>query len=1003
MIRIYIGPNLLVVKESESSYRYRSLMNKTTLVLKFSLSDYVDIAVGATCDYQNETYTLLTPPTIKKIGERNIEYTLNMGNDEEHLSRYKLRNNEDGRLKWSMTARPHEFIRQIVLNLNNRDGSDVWSVGDCLESVEKTIEFNHTSLLDALSSVAEEFETEWEIKGHTINLRKVEYFKEEPLPLSYGRGNGFVSGVGRTSSTDKSPVTTLYVQGGDRNIDRSKYHSEYLLLPKSKEYEYGGRVYESSADGLSVRRKGLDTQFENEDSLELEDIYPSRVGEVTAVEVISAQTNLIDIIDSTIPESLNYNNYIIGGESMTIIFQSGMLAGREFDLKYKHNERRFEIVPDEFDGQIMPSTTFTPAVGDKYAIFGCMLPNEYICDDATKTGASWDMMKEACRYLYENEDQKFTFTGELQGIWAKENWLKVGGKLVVGGYVRFSDNQFAKDGVDIRIVGIKDYLFNPYSPVIELSNEVTTPSFSSYINKVNRQEVVIEDSVTESKSFTKRRYHDTQQTINALSEALSALSGFSEGINPLFVQTMSLLTGDESLQFVFLDAKEGNVISYEPQYNATERRLNCVRTFLRHQTLGIDSISATHDTSEMSVWEMESYVSPPLVETDKRYYLYAQCPTDTSEKGVFLLSESAIGMRDVEGYYHFLVGILNSEVEGSRSYVSLYGFTEILPARVTTDRIVSTDGRSFLDLLGNRMRIGNESNYIDWNNEAEQTLTLINASIKDSLNVDGAALLAGFKFTNDRISSTSETSTGVSAFYLNGKTGTIVIQCTNSGDDGYSKLGEGASTIQLNAYTGNVEARNGKGFARINANGVFSNNAATKANVKTSGNKGTDFGGYASIVAMGEGEVRSGDLTNNGFCAGVFGTAANLGNTPSYGGYFEDLFCAGLNLRVKTYDDTNVDAYYHSLDWEDSQVLSLNNTGQMKIYLPLPSLYIGRIIFIKQVGRGTARIGKFGYSMRIGSTDLDYIDLTEGQEIKCTYARFAINGTMTDVWLITRF
>ena len=422
-----------VIHESESSYRYRSLMNKTSLQLKFSLPEYIEFPVGTTCEFQGETFSLLAPPTIKKNGERDIEFTLDMGNDEEHLSRYKLRNNEDGRLKWSMTAKPEEFIRQIVLNLNRRDGEGVWSVGTCLEATEKTIEFNHSYLLDALQSIAEEFETEWEIVDHTISLHKVEYFKDSPVALSYGKGNGFVSGLGRSSSADTPPVEILYVQGGEQNIDASKYGSRFLLLPKAQELVYEGKRYVASSDGLSVQRADKEPRYHNEDSLELEDIYPKRVGSVTAVEVESEEKNFYDILDSEIPENLDYNKYIIEGEDMTFIFQSGMLAGREFEVKYKHKERRFQLVPQEFDGVMMPSETFKPQVGDTYAIFGIMLPDEYVCDNENKQGASWEMFREACRYLHENEEQKFTFTGTLQGLWAKKNWLAVGGKLKVGG------------------------------------------------------------------------------------------------------------------------------------------------------------------------------------------------------------------------------------------------------------------------------------------------------------------------------------------------------------------------------------------------------------------------------------------------------------------------------------------------------------------------------------------------------------------------------------------
>ena len=105
-----------------------------------------------------------------------------------------------------------------------------------------------------------------------------------------------------------------------------------------------------------------------------------------------------------------------------------------------------------------PNTSGTP---DTYAIFGITLPQSYICDNEAKEGASWDMFREAAKHLYENEDQKFTFTGTLQSLYAKRNWANIGGKLIVGGYIHFSDAQCTQDGVYIRIVGITDFLTSP--------------------------------------------------------------------------------------------------------------------------------------------------------------------------------------------------------------------------------------------------------------------------------------------------------------------------------------------------------------------------------------------------------------------------------------------------------------------------------------------------------------------------------------------------------------
>ena len=482
------------------------------------------------------------------------------------------------------------------------------------------------------------------------------------------------------------------------------------MLPKSQTLKYDGtyfegedgfieansRTYVSDAEGYSIRRQDKPIRYNNEDSLDCSEIYPSRVGKVTKVEVIDEEKNFYDIIDNTIPDNLNYNDYLIEGENMTIIFQSGMLAGddKAFELKYNHAERRFEIVPQEIDGITMPGGSFVPEVNDTYAIFGCMLPDSYICDNATKTGASWEMFREAARYLYEHEDQRFTFTGELQGMWAKRNWLKIGGKLVVGGYVLFSDSQFAPDGISIRITGIKEYLTSPYSPTIELSNDVTGKSLSSTINELENENVIVDENQKKIILFTKRRFRDSLETIDMLEQAL--LDNFTNSINPIAVQTMAMLAGDESLQFRFVD-ENAKPVKYNITYNNDTKQLTCPSGIIQHMTLGIDNISSAHADYEYLHWGMPSFVSPVLDNGNVKYYLYAKVPVD-GVLGEFVLSPTAIGLDSISGYYHLLVGILNSEYDGERSFATLYGFTEILPGRITTDRIVSPDGKTYFDL-----------------------------------------------------------------------------------------------------------------------------------------------------------------------------------------------------------------------------------------------------------------------------------------------------------------
>ena len=759
MLTLHFNNTTLDVQESDSSYRYRSLMSKPQLVLKFSLSEFVEIPVGAWCEYQGVKYKLGSPENIKKNGTRNIEYTLTLGTLEDNMSLYKMRNPVDKRLKWSMCAKPHELVEAIVWNLNQRDGAGVWKVGECLDAAEQTVEFNHTYVDAALQDVANKFETEWEINDYTISLHKVEYFKDDPLPLAYGKGNGFEPGVGRTTQSDELPIKRLYVQGGDRNIDRSKYGSAELLLPKSQTLVYEGRIYQSDAEGYSIERIDKVSDAVKEDSLDCSEIYPSRVGTVSAVECIDAGKNFYDIIDNSIPAELNFNDYVIEGETATIIFQKGMLAGddKQFEFKYNHSERRFELVPQEIDGVTMPNETFSPAVGDTYAIFGIMLPDSYICNNTDKTGASWDMFREAARKLYENEDPKFTFTGTLQGLWAKKNWLRVGGRLKVGGYVLFTDEQFVPDGIAIRITGIKEYLTSPYAPVLEISNSVSGKSVSSQLREIGQNEVATDNSIRNAVSYTKRRFRDVRETMAMLEDSM--LDNFTNSINPLTVQTMMMLVGDESLQFRFVASKTDlTAVGDGITYDNTAKQLHIPHGFIQHMTLGIGTISSSHADSEYKVWEMNEYLSPYLDNGAKKYYLYAKVSrTDTTVKGDFLLSDRAIKMTDVAGYYHLLVGILNSEYDGERSYVSLYGFSEILPGRITTDKIVSSDGKTYFDLLlgeigGNIKFIASDGSLKDVADLERTDLDYLKEAFKDATTeIDGGVALSGFVGVRDAL------------------------------------------------------------------------------------------------------------------------------------------------------------------------------------------------------------------------------------------------------------
>lgn len=726
-----LGYKVLDIEVDDNSYRHRVIMGEHSLTLYYSLPEHVELPVGSYCEFQGETFTLERPEAFKMKHSRYFEYTVTMEAPEAKAKIWKFRNTVDGRLKFSLTAKPVEHLQMFVDNMNRRDKG--WTVGDCIDGVEQCINYDHAFCLDALKQQASEFKTEYEFKGKRVSLKKVEYNKTYPLPLSYGRGNGFKSGVGRTNTGEQPPVEILYVQGGTDNLDPSKYGASELRLPKSQQLGFDGehfdtedgfnqdssRLYITDEDGLSIRRYDKQLASLAEDSLDCSSISPKRVGEVSKVITVDAETNFYDFTDTTIPETLNFEDCLIEGETMTVIFQTGMLAGREFEVKYYHEAktvrgvkkeaRRFELVPQEIDGQTMPNETFKPREGDTYAVFNCMMPDAYICDNKTKTGASWDMFREAVKYLFDNEDTKLTFTGELDGIWAKKDWLNIGGRIVLGGFIRFTDPRFQADPVLVRITGIKDYINKPYSPVIELSNTTVSGSVSSTLKELQSQEVLIEDNQRAALQFTKRRFRDARETIAMLEASL--LENFTGSISPIAVQTMSLLVGDESLQFRFVSSRTNPVqVAHAITWDNEQKQLTAEAGIIQHMTLGISSLSSSHDTSEYRFWDVEEYMSGRIEEGEKKFYLYAKV-SETGQTGSFLLSETAIKMGQVSGFYHLLVGVLNSEYDGERSFVTLYGFTEVLPGRVTTDRVVSGDGQSYFDMIANALKLGNKLSF----------------------------------------------------------------------------------------------------------------------------------------------------------------------------------------------------------------------------------------------------------------------------------------------------
>ena len=493
----------------EGSYERKAIMEIALLTIKWTTENFVKFPIGTRTTYRGTTYTLHTEPKVKKVHSRLYEYDITLEAPEADLARLKFKFPADGRLQFSLTAKPQEFIRYIVDNLNER-GTQRWQGLTSLpaDTSEKTLTFNHNTLIETLKSVCEAFKTEWSAEAGVLTLGAVEFEKQSPITLAYGKGKGLLPGLVRTDNGKVAPLGRMYVQTTTRNIPES-YQRKTLKLA-SGTWHFNGTTFTNAptADSTAYNTTENYVELANkavisaEASTEISDIYPKRVGVVSQVFKLeratrktangkdSATSILFDFTDTT--NEVDYKAHIIKGETAKLIFQSGACAGREFEFQYKHEEKRFLLVPLSADDSIFPSETFPIAVGDKYAVFGIELPNQYV------TAAETEAAKAAVATLHKQAQDRISITAEVQSLWLKKQTdPTIARKLRIGGFVSFQDPALSPKPYTIRIKAIKRPLTDPEAPTLELSNEpVQTNSISTVIKDV--QALKYANSVTNS-------------------------------------------------------------------------------------------------------------------------------------------------------------------------------------------------------------------------------------------------------------------------------------------------------------------------------------------------------------------------------------------------------------------------------------------------------------------------------------------------------------------------
>lgn len=786
----YGGAVILSVMPDDSSYSYEELMARDQLVLNFSLADYVEIPVGAWVEHGGKRYTLLASGAVTMHHTRNWEYSLTLEAGIGHLGKYIVHNttDTDRRVRFDLTDKASRHIKLLVDNLNERDGDGTWSAGQVLTDetdTEKLVTYSQSTILEALNAIADAYGTEWSVSSvisggvekHTLTLGKVEKNTgADALTLAYGsaRVGGLNSGIARNNAREDFAISRLFVQGGERNVALnmqyagSEYGSKTLLLPKDANFLFDGQKFsgEEGYDETKGVRFVTDTEGRYvevygaasdaaEGSYDGSDTYPMRIGTVSAVSTTPSKGDeaFVNIEDDTLgsaegKEAIDYSALGITGEQFTMVFQTGALAGKEFGVnsyKLKADCGYFELAQETIDGVVMPQSpgkAFAPKAGDKYAVFGMKMPDAYIA------AAQKEMLRLAAASLYVYRNAQFTLRDSINQQWAKRYWteLALGTKFVIGGYVKYYNEALFPDAeghiYTSRITAVKRGLNNPYDIELTVSDKPGTRTVASEFKRIDNGEVHGKEERDGIIQYTKRSLRDTLETAEALME--SKLAGYGDAISPIVVRTMQMIAGDETLQFdLWTDRTCTTRAASVFAYDDSSKVFSASSCALRHLTIGIDDIAplSSRKTEDYLRWTMSAFESAALTDSEARYYLYARVNASNNGTdgtgGTFVLSATAIDKDAESGWWHLLVGILNRENDGTRSFVTVYGFTEVLPGQITTDIIRSADGKSFLNLLLNKFHLGDDVAYIDWNNFLLNGLKIKGDVEADTLKLNG--------------------------------------------------------------------------------------------------------------------------------------------------------------------------------------------------------------------------------------------------------------------------
>lgn len=667
-------------------------------------------------------YRLNRLPKVSKTGMQEYQYDLEFEGIQYDLMRVtydvniNTTNNQLQDIQGdSLTGDLKRFMEVLISNAN-RVFPGKWALGVCPETDgDNTLTFSESdnclSVLQTLFS-EDKFGVEFEIERvngvYVINIKKT-IGQTLPFVLEYGKGKGLYS-ISRENVSSSNIVTRLKVYGSTENIT-SKYRADRLcMFGKDKTSSYIEKADAVAKYGIFEGRKNFD-------------IKPTFTGKVSSV----VDGDVLSFIDTSFPFDINAKNasgetlYLISGVSAKVHFNSGNLAGYEFEVHaYDHATHKFTLVKQTDDrGNVFPSETspaFQIGKNDTYKVLDIAYSRDI------EEAAEKKLAEEGNKYYDQNSQPKVQYSVNVTKAFIENKLALSDGITNVfapGDYLPIKDDEIGVDK-SIRIKSFTRNVLDPYDYSLTISDTQTKGDITTRVisDLVDIDKVLTINNLKDP-AQARANWRSSREVLNMVFDPETG-GYYKDKITPESVDTMMLSVGAKSMQFGLINTV------FEPNFQGNPNLFKWKGGVLTHYTIDPDKVRS---------WVLADGTT--ALQQDVPYYIYAVCNRDNSA-GTMSISTTQHKVEESPNVYFFLIGILGSiDADTKVRAISLtYGFTTINGRFIKTGRIESADGTTYFDLdqseIGGRIvftQNGQEKTLEELGSEAMESKDFINNTL----------------------------------------------------------------------------------------------------------------------------------------------------------------------------------------------------------------------------------------------------------------------------------